>query len=215
MTPSKWSGVAVAMQSALATAVALTGITKANPAVASWSTGTDPANGDFLSLSIDGMRQLDSRVVRAANVNGAGNTLELEGVNSTAFDTFSAGTMSVITFGTTISTFANLSSSGGDFDFLDYTTIHDLQRRQLPNLPNPLTYTFENIWDASDPGLIALKSASDNQAKRAFRLTFQNGQKVVFQGYVGCTLAPGGGSGEIVKTQVVITVDGSLMTYAT
>ena len=38
--------------------------------------------------------------------------------------------------------------------------------------------------------LAALKAASDNKAQRAVKFTFANSQKVVFCGYIGCTLLP-------------------------
>jgi len=120
MTPSKWSNVQVAVQSALATAIVITAITKANPAVVSY-TGTDPTNGDFIAVTALGMRQVDARVFRIANVNGAGNTLELEAIDSTSFDTFTSGSAQVVTFGTSLGTVSGLSASGGDFDFIDIT----------------------------------------------------------------------------------------------
>lgn len=217
MTPQKWSNVSIAMQSALAAAVTITGISKASPGVVSWSTGTDPANGDYVLLTINGMRQLDSRVARVANLNGPGNTFELEGIDTTLFDTFTSGTFQVITFGTSLGTVAGLTASGGDFDFLDVTTVHDNIRRQTPGLPSALQYSFDNIWDVSDAGLIAMKNASDNQAKRAFRIGFAAGagQKVVFNGYVGCSLVPAGTAQDIVKTPTVITAEGPITTYAT
>lgn len=214
MTPSKWSNVQVAMQSALATANPITAITKANPAVVSY-TGTDPTSGDFIVMTVNGMRQLDSRVFRIANVVGGSDTLELEGVDSTLFDTFTSGSFQIITFGTSFGTIAGVNASGGDFDFIDTTTIHDNQKRQIPNLPSPLVYSFDNIWDVSDAGLVAMKLASDNQAKRAFRFTFANGSKVVFNGYVGASLSPTGSAGDKVTTPTTVTADGAISTYTT
>ena len=186
---SKWSNVAVAIQSALATAVPINSITKASPGVVGY-TGADPTNGDYLAVTANGMFQVDSRVFRAANVNGAGNTFELEGENTTPYDTFTSGSFQVVTFGTSVTTLTGLQASGGDFDFIDVTTIHDNVRRQIPGISSPATFTFESLWDVSDAGLIALKQASDAQSKRAIRFTFSNGQKVVFLGYVGISLKP-------------------------
>ena len=177
-------------------------------------TGTDPTNADYLVLTVSGMSQLDGRVVRAANVSGVGNTFECEGVDSTLFDTFSSGTAEVITFGTTLTTATSVNASGGDFDFIDVTTIHDSVKKQIPGLSNPANFSFENIWDVSDAGLIALKSASDSQAKRAIKFTFANGQKLVFTGYIGCSLLPTGGAQEVVKTNAVITMFGKPTVYA-
>jgi autotransporter adhesin len=213
-TVTRWSNVQVAIQSSLATAVTLTGITKANPGVLSWSTGTDPTNADYIVLSSQGMYEVDGRVFRVANVNGAGNTAELEGENTTSYTTFTSGSFQVITFGTTLSTLTGLQASGGDFDFIDTTTIHSNVRTQIPGAASPATYSFESIWDPADSGLVALKAASDSQALRAIRFTFASGAKVVFNGYVGATLLPTGSAGDKVVTNVTITMFGRPTTYS-
>jgi hypothetical protein len=211
-TATKWSNIGIAVQSALAAADTITGITKANPGVVS-STAHGLVNGDVVVLTIQGMYQLDGRVARVANKTT--DTFELEGIDTTLFDTFTSGTAELITFGTALSTATSVSASGGDFDFIDVTTIHDNVKKQVPGLANPSTFSFENIWDVSDAGLVALKAASDSQAKRAVRFTFANGQKLYFTGYIGATLLPTGSAQEVVKTGVVITMFGKPTTYAT
>jgi hypothetical protein len=213
MTAKVWSNVSIAIQSALATALTVTGITKANPAVVSY-TGTDPSNGDYLLLKIQGMHQIDYRVVRAANVSGAGNTFECEGVDSSSYDTFSSGTAEVITFGTTLSIVGSLSVSGGDFNMIDVTTIHDSVNKQVPGNANPIVISMTCDWDPSDAGLVALKSASDAKAVRCIRVTFSDGTKVVFAGYVGATAFPTGSAQQRVETPVQITAYGRTTAYA-
>ncbi len=212
-TVTKWSAVAVAMQSALATALTVTAISKASPGVLTY-TGTDPSNGDYVKLTIEGMHQVDGRVFRVANVNTGANTFELEGENTTDYDTFSSGTAEVITFGTTMATATGLTAAGGDFDFIDTTTIHDNVRKQVPGLASAATYTFENLWDPGDTALAAMKLASDNQAQRCIKITFANGKKVLFNGYVGCTLLPTGNAQDKVTTSVAITMFGRPTLYA-
>jgi hypothetical protein len=208
---SKWSNVAVAVQSALAAADTITGITKANPGVVT-ATAHGLNDGDYVLLTVQGMHQLDGRVVRVAGKTT--DTFQLEGVDTTSFDTFSSGTAEAVTFGTTLATATNISASGGDFDFIDVTTIHDNVKKQIPGLANPATFTFENIWDVADAGLVALKSASDSQARRCIRYTFANGQKLVFSGYIGASLLPTGSAQEVVKTSVVITMFGKPSVYS-
>lgn len=210
-TVRKWSNVAVAMQSAIAADVTITGISKATEGVVT-ATNTYTA-GDYVYLRVQGMFQLDGRVARIKTVSGSGFTLE--GIDTTAFDTFSSGTCAKLTFGTSITTATSLSSSGGDFDFIDTTTIHGNSKTQMPGLPNPSTYTFENIWDVSDVGLLAMKAAADAQAIRAFKFTFgSGGQIMVFAGYVGASLLPGGSAQDKVTTSTVITMNGSPSYYA-
>lgn len=217
MSVRKWSNVAVAMQSALATAVVITGITKADPGVVSYTDAgsSDPSNGDYVLLSIQGMHQLNNRVARVANVNTTANTFELEGIDTTAFDTFSSGSFEVVTFGTSITTATSINASGGDFGFIDTTTIHDNVRTQIPDLPNAASFSMDNQWDVSNAGLIAMKDASDAQAMRAFKFTFgSGGQIMVFAGYVGASLLPAGQAQGLVTTSTVITMYGSASYYA-
>ena len=211
-TVRKWANVAVAMQSALAAADTITGITTANPAVVS-STAHGFANGDYVILTVQGMYQLNGKVVRVANQTV--NSFECEGVNSTSYDTFSSGTAEAITFGSSITTATTMTASGGDFDFIDVTTIHVNVKTHIPGLANPITYTFDNLWDIADAGQIAMKSASDAAAQRAFKFTFGSGGPImVFSGYVGFTGAPTGNAQDKVTASAVITAFGTPTYYA-
>lgn len=208
----KWSGVAIAMQSALGAAITATAISKASEGIV---TATNTlSNGDYVvAVNIQGMRQVDDRVFRVKSVSGSAFTLE--GEDTTNFDTFVSGTFQKITFGTSITTATSLSSSGGGFDFIDTTTIHASARSQMPGLPSAATFEFDNIWDVSDAGLKAMKSASDAQAKRAFLFTFGTGGQIMgFNGYVGCSLLPGGSAQQMVTTKSTITMNGSPSVWA-
>src|SRR3954462_3336996 len=137
-TVVKWSNVRVAIQSALASAKTISAITKASPAIAS-ATAHGYADADFVLLSVQGMFQVDSRVFRVdAGVSSPAdaNSFALEGEDTTLYDTFTSGNAEKITFGTNMTTATGLSASGGDFSFIDTTTIHDNVRRQVPGLPN-------------------------------------------------------------------------------
>lgn len=211
-TAKKWSNVAISMESVLAAAKTITAITKANPGVVS-STAHGYANGDYVLLSVQGMYQIDSMVVRVAGVTA--DTFQLEGVDTTSYDTFSSGSAYKITFGTTLSTATSLTGSGGDFDFIDTTTIHGNAKTQIPGLANPATYSFDNIWDVADAGLMAMKAASDAQDTRCFKFTFGTGGNImVFNGYVGASLLPGGQAQQLVTTSAVITMFGKPNYYS-
>ena len=218
-TITKWSNVAIAMQSALGSNLTISSITLANPGVVT-STAHGLANGDYVVMSsVLGMRQITDRVFRVCNV--ATNTFQLEdvsggsGINTTSYDAFTSGYCNKITFGTAIATATSMSVSGGNFDMLDATTIHDNQKIVVPGLPAETKFEFDNIWDPTDAGQIAMKAASDAQAKRAFKFTFGTGGRiVVFNGYVGFAGAPQGNAQEIVKTSAVITGQGSNTNYS-
>ncbi|MBM9615309.1 hypothetical protein JWJ90_13575 [Desulfobulbus rhabdoformis] len=211
-TPTVWKNVAVRMQSAIAASVTVTAISKASPAVVS-AAGHGFSAGDIVYLECVGMHQLNEKVARVANP--ATDTFELEGVDSTLFDDFSSGTVQRATLGTSIVTATTINSSGGEFDFIDTTTIHDNAKKQMPGLPSAISFEFDHIWDASDPGLLAMKSASDVQGKRVFEFQFgTGGKKVYFAGYVGCSMLPGGQAQGLVTTKAVITMNGTPTYYA-
>ena len=211
-TVRKWSNVAIAMQSALGAAKTLTAITVGATATVT-STAHGLVNGDLILLSVQGMRQVDGRIFRVAS--STTNNFVLEGEDTSGYDAFSSGTAQVVTFGTSITTATTVNGSGGDFDFIDTTTIHGNAKTQIPGLANPATYSFENIWDVSDAGLKAMKTASDAQAQRCFKFTFgQGGQIMLFNGYVGASLLPGGSAQDKVTTPTTVTMFGSPTYYA-
>jgi hypothetical protein len=108
-----------------------------------------------------------------------------------------------------------VSASGGDFDFIDTTTIHVNVKTQIPGLANPLSYTFENLWDISDSAQAAMKTASDAQAQRCFRFTFGVGGPIMlFSGYVGYTGSPTGNAQDKIVSPAVITAFGRPTYYA-
>lgn len=208
--PQVWSGVAISVQSAIAASKTVSGITKANPGVAT-STAHGFSNGDYVYNTISGMYQLDATVTRVASV--ATDTWQIEGYDTTNFGTFSSGGAQKLTLGTSLGTGLTINVSGGDFEKIDYTTIHDSVRKQLIGLANPIEISFDTIWDPSDSAFAALKAAADQKAIRAFLVTFASGYKWAFAGYIGFHGAPLGGSQEVVKTPLVITSNGRMSYY--
>lgn len=216
-TVRKWSNVAVAMQSALGAAKTITAIATDNTGVVTVT--HDFSAGDYVVFSVQGTWQLDGRAFRVLSVSTTVSFV-IEDTDGTAldmtdFDAFTSGTVQKITFGTSITTATSMLASGGDFDFIDTSTIHSNVKTQIPGSANPLSYSFDNIWDASDAGQIAMKAASDAQATRAFRFTFGTGGPVmVFNGYCGFTGAPTGSAQDKIVTPAVITAFGSPAYYA-
>lgn len=217
MAAKVWSGVAVAIQSALAAAITVGagGVTKASPGVCTY-TGTDPSNGDYVVFtSVVGMHQLDGRVVRVANVNTGSNTFELEGVDTTLFETMVSADVQVITFGTNLTVATGVQASGGEFEFIDTTTIHNNVRTRIPGVASPISLSFTCQWDPADAALAAFKSASDSKVQRAVRITFADSTKFLFYGYIGFAFIPTGGAQELVSCQVQIEGSGRPTAYST
>jgi len=211
-TPIVWKNVAISMQSVIAAAETITAISKASAGVVS-STAHGLNDGDIVYIEAQGMYQVNEKVARV--IGKTTDTFNLEGVDTTGFDTFSSGTFQKVTLAHSITSATTISASGGEFDFIDTTTIHDNAKRQVPGLPAAVSYQMDHIWDSTDAGQAALKAASDVQGKRAFKFQFGPGGKVLyFAGYVGFSGLPGGQAQGLVNTRAVITMNGTPTYYA-
>lgn len=208
----KWSNVAVAMESALGTALTVSAITQANPGVAS-STAHGLANGEIVKLNVVGMDILNGSAVRVAGV--AADTFQLEGVDTTTFEDFVSGTAREVTLGTSIVTATEVTGSGGEDNPIPTTTIHDSIEQEIPGTPTALAYSMTHIWDAADPGLLAARAAYLANQERVFRFRFGTGGPIMlFNGYVSAVLAPGGQAQGLVTTPMTIRVKGTPTYYA-
>ena len=214
----KWSNVAVNMESAIAAAVPITSITKAAPGVVT-ATAHGYANGDYVLISANGMYQVNNRVYRVTNQ--ATNTFQIEavsggaGIDTTTYDTFTSGSAQKITFGTSITTITEVSSSDNNTNFIDTTTIHVNQKTQIPGLPEALSYTFNNLWDITDTGQQAMKIASDGQQQKAFKFVFGVGGPImVFTGYVSFSGTPAGSAQDKITSSATITAFGTPVFYS-
>lgn len=209
-----WSNVKIDLQSAKGADKAITAISKASPGVV---TAThDYIVGDYVLLTVSGMVQLNGRMFRVSAISTT-VSFTLEAEDTTLYDTFTAtgSVANKITLGTSLGTVKGLTGSGGEFAFIDTTTVHDTISSQIPGIASAIAYNFDNIWDAADTGLLALKAASDLKAQRAFRFTFSDGRKMLGNGYVGATLVPTGNAQDLVTTSATLTLSGSPSYLAT
>jgi hypothetical protein len=213
MSYSIWSNVDIDVETAKLTALTITGITKANPAVVTY-TGTDPANGDFVYLDVAGMVELKGRVSKIAAVDVGANTFQLVGVDSTAFRTFESGTAAVVTFGASMTNVQDVNVSGGEPEFADITTVHDQIRRRIPTVTSPFTMQFGCLFDPTDAAVLELKEATETLSQRAVRVTFADGQVLAVSCYVSATGAPTGSAQDVVKTNVTFEGQGLPSVYA-
>jgi hypothetical protein len=208
-----WSEVQVDVQSVLAAAIPVSGISKANPAIAA-AVDHDFAAGDVVLLRVKGFNDLDYAVVRVGTVV-PDVSFALEGIDTTDFNgAFISGSASKITFGVSASTFTDVTPSGGEAAKVLIQTIHMKRGFNKPGAESPLVYGFGSLWDVADPALIALQAASRKGRVLAVRFMFLDGTTVLFAGQPSVNLAPAGSAGAAVTTPVSIDVRGWLQAYS-
>lgn len=124
------------------TAQNITGITKANPGVVTYSGADTYANGDKVAITgVVGMGQVNNREFTVANVNAGANTFELSGVDTSAYDTYSSG-------GTVAEIYEVVTPYAlADVPTLQYTQSADTLYITHPSYaPRKLTRTAHNSW---------------------------------------------------------------------
>lgn len=207
------SGLQMSMQSAVATAKTITGITLAAPGVIT-SVAHGYANGDFVLLEIEGMTQLNKSVFEVMSI--AVDTFQLVGPNgatgldTSSFTAFSSGTAKKLTLGTSITGVQGFNSSGGDIKFTDSTTVHDTEDKQIVVGANALSYSLDMQWDPASAAQQAMQAAFKTRASKAFKITWPSGAYVVFYGSIGYSGAPGGDKQGITTTAAAVSVEGNL-----
>lgn len=207
------SGLGMSMQSAAATAKTLVSVTKAAPGVFT-CTAHGYANGDIVLITSEGMTEVNKRVFELASI--ATDTFQVvgpdgaTGLDTTNFGTFSSGTVSKLTMGTSITGCQGFSPSGGDIKFTDSTTVHDTYDKQIVSGANALAYTLEMQWDPASAGQQAMKAAFEARTSKAFKITWPSGAYVMFYGSVGYSGAPGGDKQGITTTQAAVSAEGNL-----
>ena len=142
------------------TAQAITAVTKANPAVVTYSGADNYTNGDSVFITgVVGMTELNGNDYVVANVNAGANTFELLGINSTAYTTYSSGgTVAVITEVTTPFALADLPK-------LKFSpVVNGVMYIAHPSYnPQTLTFTSATSWAMANHHPTALTLTANNR----------------------------------------------------
>lgn len=200
------TNTAVAMQNTLGTGKTITAISKATEAAV---TAThDFSIGDYVVFDDDigGMTELINRVARVKSVSTTVSFV-CEGLDSTNFTTFtSGGTVSKIT---AFHSFSNVTA----FNFpepqpnrIDITTIHDSQKKEMFGLDDAATISLPIIADPTSTVMTAVRTAALAKTLRAFRVTLQNGNILIFNAYVAGGRGLDGAAGETAKGSISLVL---------
>ena len=128
------------------TGQAISGITKANPAVVTYVGADTYANGDRVVITgVLGMTEVNNREFTVANVNTGANTFELSGVNSSAYTTYTSGG--------TISEIVELSTPWSESQLADISHAQSadvLYMAHTAKKPRKITRSSHASWSISE-----------------------------------------------------------------
>lgn len=213
MTIHTNSGLKLYMESAIAAAKTITGITKAAPGVIS-STAHGFANGDNVLLEIQGMVELHGYLCKV--VSTATDTFQVAdvngttGIDTTLFSTFTSGTAKKVTLGTSITGVQDFNFAGGEIKVQDTTTVNDTQDTQIVVGATAQSADMTMQWDPASSAQQAMIAAFKTRANKGFKVLWPDGAFTMWYGTVGYTGAPGGGKQGVTTSPAKITMLGGL-----
>lgn len=190
MAVSLPNGVVLSLATAYAASVSVTAVSNANPGVAT-ATAHGFSNGDILEVT-SGWSRLNNRLVRVSGVTA--NTFNLEGIDTSSTTLYPAGTgtgsVRKITGFTQISQILDLSSSGGEMQFVTYSFLEQDFETQLPTQSSPQTLSMTIADDSSLAGYTAMKNAATTRALTGLRAQLPSGAVLYYNGYVNFDETP-------------------------
>ena len=195
----------IEMQSALGSNKTITAISKAAEAEV---TGThDYAIGDLVVITgVVGMTEINNRVVRVKSVSTTVSFV-CEGLDSTGFTTYVSG--GVANEVTTLVSFDNATS----FSFpepaptrLDATTIDRTSKIEIFGLDEAAQISIPMLADPLATHVVAIRAASLAKTTRAFRVTLQTGEVLIFNAYVAGGRGMDGSVGAIATATCSLTL---------
>lgn len=188
MTTKFWTNQSVQMQSAIGAAQTIDGLSKAsNGVVTKNASATLPTNGQYVLLTITGMKQLNQRIVK---VSGASGSTWNTGIDTTLFDTFVSGSWQVLTLGLAFSSVRDIQSSGGEPVFEPTTTIHDSDETEAIVSSSAQGFSWTVDWEPTNAALLAANAAFIARQPRAFRLADPDGSEYLYYATLSAPLNP-------------------------
>lgn len=146
------------IQTALSTAITITGISKASEAVIT-ATNTLSAGDWVVIRGVTGMTEINERVVRVKTPTGS--NFVAEGLDSTDFTTYvSGGSAYEVTTFATLDNITSLNFSDNPAAKQDITAISDTSIKETNGLKGAPTASFGINADPLGAGVVALRTAS-------------------------------------------------------
>jgi len=184
----------------------VTAVTKAMPGVAT-SSAHAMTNGTVGRWAVSaGMVELDGQVSRV--YNQATNSFELQGLDTTDYTTFTAGTFTPVATWGTLAEAAGYAIGGGEADKLDDTRLQDVKKRNINGLLSAQDVTIDIRNQTFNTAVMdAIESAARRQVAQVYRITLADGSVRVFGG-VPSVPGESVAAGQLASGQIGITVDG-------
>ncbi len=200
------NGVIISLGTTLGSPISITGLSNANPAVATASSH-GLSDGD-IGIVTSGWVDVNERVYKVDELSAG--TFSLVGQNTTDTDRYPAGTgtgtFTEVTAWTQITQITGQNTSGGDMQFAQYSFLESRRQTQLPTEASPMTITLEIADDPSLAGYQALDAAADSRDPYALRFSMPDGSKIYLYGYISFNKVPVMNKGQIMTVKATFSL---------
>lgn len=195
------------------TAVTVTAISNAKPAVAS-ATAHGFAKGDIITLT-SGWVKLTGRGFRVGEVTA--DTFELEGVDTSSTQRYptgsSAGEAKEVTKWVNIPQITEVASSGGEQQFYQFGFLEEDEDRQIPTTKSPSTLTLTVADDPSQPFVPVVEAADELKEQRLQRLNLVNGDVILYNSIASITNTPSLTRNQLMVRTITLAQQGRVTRY--
>lgn len=206
---------AISIAKTYGASVSMSAITNAAEAVATLASGHSVVVGDYLEIT-SGWGRLNGRIVRVKTVSS--NDVTLEGMNTTSTSKYPSGTgtgsIRRITAWDQLSQLKNISTSGGDQQFADATSIEDDVEVKIPTIKSARTMTLEVYDDPTLTWYATVSAADDSATPVGLMISPPNGSKIVANAYWGLQREPGIQKNEVLTSTISLNFAAPSMRYA-
>jgi hypothetical protein len=204
------NGAKYAFSTTLSTAVAITAISNAFPAVATAS--PQPTEGTVVLLDSNWTELNDVAVY-------AGPTGALANLNTTDTTDFppgeSAGHYRTVGGFVSLSQIREIGQSGGDTNTFNFAYIEDRSNRQrsVPTDKNPIVLTFTLDYDSTLPWFAALENADKVRKVVVMRETLPTGDTLLYTGFLSFNPSPTRTRNENMTVVATMSVNSQIVRY--
>lgn len=200
------------VENTLGSAITITAVSKANPGVVT-ATAHGLTAGDVVKITASsGMVELDGQVVRVASADT--NSFALEGIDTTDYSTWEAGTAQEVTAWYTVSQATDIDLGNAAPTELDGSTLLSKRTVTLYGRPGAIAGTVSIQHErASANGLAKIKAASVSDVL-AFRVTYNTGETSLFGGKTAYSGGRTMNQNSIITGSIPLTVTGEIVDYA-
>lgn len=214
MSVSLPNGITLALGTTIGSDITVTALTNANPGVAS-AAAHGLTDGDIIVVT-SGWSRLNDRVVRV-DASDTG-TFALEGIDTSSTTNYPAGTgtgtVNEVSAFTQLTQVLDVTTSGGEMQFVSYSFLEQDFESQLPTQSSAQTLTLSIADDPSLPGYIALRAAAETRAATPLKMTMPSGAILLYNGVVSFNETPSMTKNEVMAVTATFSLQSRPVRYA-